>query len=90
VNWGAAHLKGRGLRTLLCKLAWWTTIYHLWNQRTTVIHAGKIYIEDQLVGIIKKEIKRRIESKKCKCGSLLNRTHCSKWEINFDLIIVLP
>jgi hypothetical protein len=23
VNWGTAHLKGKGLRACICKLAWW-------------------------------------------------------------------
>ena len=34
-------LKGKGMRAIVCKLAWWATIYYLWSQRNVVLHAGR-------------------------------------------------
>uniref|UniRef100_A0A2N9JAL9 Reverse transcriptase domain-containing protein n=1 Tax=Fagus sylvatica TaxID=28930 RepID=A0A2N9JAL9_FAGSY len=40
VEWGSMHLKGKGLRANLCKLAWWAIVYYLWFQRNVLLHAG--------------------------------------------------
>ena len=29
IDWGARELKGKGLRVIACKLAWWATVYHI-------------------------------------------------------------
>uniref|UniRef100_A0A2N9EMM7 RING-type domain-containing protein n=1 Tax=Fagus sylvatica TaxID=28930 RepID=A0A2N9EMM7_FAGSY len=44
VVWGLGNLKGKSLRVLLCKLAWWSSVYHLWLQRNAVVHASTVRI----------------------------------------------
>ena len=40
VEWGVVHLKGKGMRAIVCKLAWWAIVYYLWSQRNAVLHVG--------------------------------------------------
>ena len=86
---GATQLKGKGFRTTLCKLAWWSVVYHI-CQRNAIIHVGRIYTEEQIIGIIKKDVKGRMESKKCSCNSVLNRVLCYNWGINPALLCFQP
>ena len=73
VNWGTTQLKGRVFRTLQCKLAWWATVYQLCEQRNVFYMQGRS-IEEQLIGIIKKNVKRKNESNKFNCNSVYNQS----------------
>lgn len=68
-----------------CKLAWWANVYQLWEQRSVFLHEGKIYTEEQLIGIINKNVKGRMKSNKFNCNSVLNRVPFCRWEINYAL-----
>ena len=72
VEWGTMHLKGEGLRANLCKLAWWAIVYYLWFQRNALLHAGQVKTEDQILNLIKKDVKTRLSSKVCFEDSILN------------------
>ena len=63
VVWGLGNLKGKSLRVLLCKLAWWSSVYHLWLQRNAVVHASTVRSEEQLLKNIRKDVKVRLERK---------------------------
>ena len=58
--WGARELKGKGLRVIAYKLAWWATIYHIWLQRNVIAHEDKVWTEEQLKGSIIKDVKTRL------------------------------
>ena len=84
VNWGTTQLKGRVFRTLQCKLAWWATVYQLCEQRNVLNMRGRS-IEEQLIGIIKKNVKGRmrvISSTVIQCSI---RVPFCRWEINYAL-----
>ena len=39
---GIQNLKGKSFVVTLCKTAWWATVYHLWLQINTRLHAGEM------------------------------------------------
>ena len=70
---GASQLTGNGMRTTICKLAWWATVYNLWLQRNDIFHAGMILTEEQITRCIKKDIKNRMWSSNNYEDSVLNQ-----------------
>jgi hypothetical protein len=82
VEWGSMHLKRKGLRANLCKLAWWATVYYLWSQKNALLHAGQVKTEDQILNLIKKDVKTRLSSKVCFEDSILKRALCCNWGIS--------
>lgn len=63
IDWSVNQLKGRSLKVTICKLAWWATVYHLWQQRNAIIHSKNVRNEEHIIKDIKKDVKGRIESK---------------------------
>jgi hypothetical protein len=55
--WSIVHLKGKGLKTTICKLAWWVTVYYIWFKRNAIIHAGAVWFEEQILRSIKKDVR---------------------------------
>lgn len=47
VAWGLAHLKGKSFKRV-CKLAWWSSLYHIWLQRNAIMHASTVWCEEQV------------------------------------------
>ena len=82
VEWGTMHLKGEGLRANLCKLAWWAIVYYLWFQRNVLLHAGQVKTEEQILNLIKEDVKTWLNSKVCFEDSILNRAFCCNWGIS--------
>uniref|UniRef100_A0A2N9EPM6 Uncharacterized protein n=1 Tax=Fagus sylvatica TaxID=28930 RepID=A0A2N9EPM6_FAGSY len=82
LEWGVVHLKGTEMRAIVCKVAWWATVYSLWSQRNAIIHAGQIKSEDQLLNIIKRDVKNRLHSKNGFRDTILNRILCCNWGIS--------
>ena len=70
------HLKGTKMRAIVCKEAWWATVYSLWSQRNVIIQAVQIKYEDQLLNIIKRDVKNRLHSKNGFRDTILNRILC--------------
>ena len=60
IAWGARELKGKGLRVIACKLAWWATVYHIWLQRNAIVSEERISTEEQLKRSIIKDVKTRL------------------------------
>ena len=69
------------MKATVCKLAWWAIVYYLWSQRNAVLHVGQIKTEDQIINIIKKDVKTRLQSKECFKNTILNRIMCCNWGI---------
>ena len=53
----------------------WAWLYHLWRQRNAILHSGNVYTEEQLISIIKKDVKGRIE--------IIN--HCCAFAVKISL-----
>ncbi len=50
------------LKADYCRLGFSATIYHIWAQRNALLHQGYVKTEEQLVGLIRKQVKMRIGS----------------------------
>lgn len=85
VEWSVVHLQRKGLRATLCKIAWWATIYLLWNQRNAILPVKRIYSEDQYIRTIKTDVRGRVEGKQMFKNSILKCVLCCKWGINASL-----
>lgn len=53
--WGVDYLRGKSLRSLVCRLVMWLAIYHIWKQRNAILHneminslIGKHYESNQM------------------------------------------
>jgi hypothetical protein len=46
----------------LCKIAWWATLYHIWLQRNARLHDGEVKTEEQIIKVIRKDVKARMEA----------------------------
>jgi hypothetical protein len=53
--WGVDYLRGKSLRSLVCRLVMWLAIYHIWQQRNAILHneminslIGKHYESNQM------------------------------------------
>ena len=42
MSWGKTELRGKSLKSVVCRLALWSGMYHIWQQRYAVIHQGRI------------------------------------------------
>ena len=60
IKWG---YNDNSLRVLICNLAWWATVYHIWQQRNDVIHSSRIRSDKQIVKDIMRDVKGILESK---------------------------
>ena len=59
--WGERHAEGKSLRSNVFRLALWSAAYDIWQQRNGVLHQGRIYVEENILHLIKWEVRRRIE-----------------------------
>lgn len=80
LEWRIQNLKGKIFRVTLCKIAWWATLYHIWLQRNARLHDGEVKIEEQIIKVIRKDVKARMEAVKAP-DSILHITLCSNWKI---------
>ena len=51
------------LRVLICNLAWWAIVYHIWQQWNDVIHSSRIRSDKQIVQDIMRDVEGILESK---------------------------
>ena len=49
IEWVSSNLKGKGMRSNICRLGLWATVYHIWLQRNAIIHRGHIKTEEQII-----------------------------------------
>ena len=80
LEWGIKNLKGRSFRVTLCKIAWWATVYHLWQQRNARLHAGEMKLEENIIKAIRRDFRAKMEAVKAP-ASILHQTLCSNWNI---------
>lgn len=64
MSWGKTELKGKSLKSVVCRLALWSGMYHIWQQRNAVIHQGRIKYkegteDDQIGRKVQFEISKR-------------------------------
>lgn len=57
-------------------------IYHIWAQRNAIKHLGAVETEDQIAGLIRKQMKVRIETKGPYPRSGINTKICISWGIS--------
>ena len=88
IDWGARELKGKGLRVIACKLAWWATVYHIWLQRNAIVHEERIWTEEQLKRSIIMDVNARLRFKTKLKKSVLNSTICYNWGIDPSSILI--
>ena len=88
IAWGARELKGKKLRVIACKLAWWAMVYHIWLQRNAIVHEERIWTEEQLKRNIIKDVKTRLRFKTKLKKSVLNATICCNWGIDPSSILI--
>ena len=81
----ASEFKGKGLRVIACKLAWWATVYHIWLQRNAIVHEERVLTKERSVI---KDVKARLGFKTKFKKSVLNATTCFNWGIDPSSILI--
>jgi len=56
VQWSSVSLKGKGLWTILCKLALGASVYNIWRQRNALIHGNTPRTEEQIIEQIRRDV----------------------------------
>ena len=82
IEWSSSNLKGKGMRSNICRLGLWAAVYHIWLQHNAIIHGGHIKTEEQIIKLIRKDVKARSENMLSYCDSILNRVLCCNWGIH--------
>ncbi|XP_062167062.1 uncharacterized protein LOC133873362 [Alnus glutinosa] len=79
--WCMMQLKGKSLKTRLCKLSLGAVVYHIWIQRNNLIHGNVVYSKEGLIARIKWEISVSYDKAitfnlaYCAIGSLIPAVH---------------
>ena len=81
ISWGEA---------VVCQLALWSSIYHIWQLCNAVIHQGRINSEEVILKMIKYEVNCRLESQKGFCNSVINRAICCFWGVSHSVLRDTP
>ena len=84
VKWGTTQLKGRVFRTLQCKLAWWATVYQLWEQRN-VFYMREDLQKNSSLELLKRMLKGRMRVISSTVIQCTIRVPFCRWEINYAL-----
>ena len=66
IEWGFSNLKGKGMRSNICRLGLWATVYHIWLQRNAIIHRGHIKVDKNYYNFFHK-----VDQQKWGCGKTL-------------------
>ena len=74
--------KGKRLSADCSILGFNACVYHIWVQRNAIKCLGTIKTEDQIAGLIRKQVKARIESKGPYPRSSINTKICIRWGIS--------
>jgi hypothetical protein len=56
MHWFIEKVRGKSLKTFLCKLCLGATIYHLWKQRNNLLHGNTPRSEEVIVSQIKWQV----------------------------------
>ena len=73
------HCKGKSLRSVYRKLGFSTSAYHIRSHRNAIIFQGLINSENQIVSLIRKQVKIHIEGGQPFARSNINFKICSIW-----------
>ena len=85
--WGERHAKSKSLRFNVFRLALWSAVYHIWQQRNGVLHQGRIYVEKKnILHLIKWEVRRRIEGNGYFANSVQNKVLFCLWGFSLDVL----
>lgn len=60
MDWSIVFLKGKGLKSILCKLCLAATVYHVWKHRNDLCHGNSPRSEDLIISQIRWEVRMRI------------------------------
>jgi hypothetical protein len=85
---GISSLKGSSLRATVCKMAWWSSAYHIWLQRNVIIHNSIVWTEEKIMKSIQKGIKARLCFRRKFHRSALNSSMCCNWGIDPSMVVL--
>jgi hypothetical protein len=76
------QLKGKSLKTRLCKLSLGAVVYHIWIQRNNLIHGNVVCSEEGRIARIKWEIRSRLMGKGQYRRSMVNIRLLQNWNLH--------
>ena len=69
--WAVQRLQGKALISQLLRIAWSSYIYHVWKERYSRIHTGKVENSEQIANLIKEAVRYQlVKLKKVKADSV--------------------
>jgi len=80
--WCMMQLKGKSLKTRLCKLSLGAVVYHIWIQRNNLIHGNVVCSEEGRIARIKWEIRSRLMGKGQYRRSMVNIRLLQNWNLH--------
>ena len=80
--------KGKSLISIIKRIAWGATIYHLWRQRISRIHENVYSSADTIFHLICNDVRFRVDGLKKVVDNHANRAWCERW--SFPLSILGP
>jgi len=63
ISWFKEEMRGKSLKSCLCKLCLGATVYHLWKQRNNLLHGNIPLSEEAIVAQIRWKVQARLMAK---------------------------
>lgn len=79
-------LKGKTLGTVVRKLAWAATIYHLWRQRNARIQENQYLGQGYIIDLICIDVRLKAASFSEFVDNPSNRSYCDRWKISYSIL----
>jgi len=83
--WGPKVMRGKSLQSCLGKICFAAVVYHLWKQRTALLHSNNQCTEEAILAQISWEVRARIMNKGQFKGSDKQLALVAKWNL-FSLV----
>ena len=84
ISWAELNWKSKTLKADCCRLGLSVVVYHIWAQRNAILHQGYIKTEEQIVNIIRKQVKMKIDNGNSYPSHSINTDLCARWGFLFQ------
>jgi predicted thioesterase len=89
IAWAELNWTSKTLEADYCRLGLSVAVYHIWAQRNAILHHGYVKTVEQIVNIIRKQVKMKIESVNSYPSHSINTGLCARWVSLFFSNVVL-
>ena len=83
LEWATKKIKGKALLSIVLRLAWKASIYHIWRERNRRMHDSIPVAAEQIVEHVKDDVRIRLIGLKNISNDSVNSNICWNWGFSF-------